>query len=122
MLRGDNTVLTTSLSTDLSMQVPRCFPPASTQFQANMQTPLSEPALLTQIRGWICRPDRPLRNCESASSVVACSKPLPVHHTIRTGKVSRWKLLKGNISEGPGRSGDVNRSSFEDHVKMFIVL
>ena len=71
MLRGDNTVLTKSLSTDLSMQVPRCFPPASTQFQANMQTPVSEPALLTQVRGWICRPDRalsmvrPLRNCES---------------------------------------------------------
>ena len=53
------------------MQVPRCFPPASTQFQANMQTPVSEPVLLTQVRGWICLPDlvlsmvRPLRYCVS---------------------------------------------------------
>lgn len=44
---------------NLSIQVPRCCPPASTQFQANMHTPFSPPDLLTHASGWICRPWRP---------------------------------------------------------------
>lgn len=57
------------------MQVPRCFPPASTQFHANIQTPVSSPVLLTQDKGWIWRSKT--TKVYSTTPSLYCSKILP---------------------------------------------
>ena len=74
----------------LSMQVPRCLPPASTQFHANIHTPFCPPDLLTQARGWIWRPWRPSRTLTYSAGAGASSISIRLEFILLLEEAEVW--------------------------------